>query len=72
VIRENGQRRKITKFEVALKQLANKAAAGDPRAIRDVLKLQPLLGQPEHANDEKIIVNIVRFADQGPTASGRE
>jgi hypothetical protein len=62
-IRENGQRRTITKLQAALKQLANKAAAGDARAIRDVLKLQPVLAQQEGATDDKLTVNIVRFSD---------
>jgi hypothetical protein len=33
-INENGQRRRITKQEAAVKQLANKAASGDKRAIQ--------------------------------------
>ena len=65
-IRENGERRTITKLQAALKQLANKAAAGDPRAIRDVLKLQPVLAQQEDANDDKLTVQIVRFSDGHP------
>ena len=36
---ENGQRKRITKLEAILKQLTNKAAAGDQRAIRLVLPL---------------------------------
>jgi hypothetical protein len=39
VINENGQRKKVTKLEAALKQLANKAASGDMRAIRQLLEL---------------------------------
>jgi len=34
VINENGQRHQITKMEAAIKQLANKSAAGDLRAIK--------------------------------------
>src|SRR5947209_338928 len=33
-ISENGRRRMITKFEATLKQLANKAAMGDPKSIQ--------------------------------------
>jgi uncharacterized protein DUF5681 len=40
VIRENGERRSITKLEAALKQLANKAASGHDQAVREVLRLQ--------------------------------
>jgi hypothetical protein len=36
---ENGQRKRITKLEAILKQLTNKAASGDQRAIRLVLPL---------------------------------
>jgi len=71
VIRENGERRTITKLQAALKQLANKAAAGDPRAIRDVLKLQPVLSQQEDANDDKMTVKIVRFSDRDPAPPPR-
>ena len=38
-VRENGQRRTITRLEAMLKQLANKGISGDLRAIREVLKL---------------------------------
>ena len=43
-VRENGRRRKISKREVALTQLLNKAAQGDRRAIRYV-RLQAELAQ---------------------------
>ena len=33
VINENGRRKTITKFEASVKQLVNKAASGDLRAI---------------------------------------
>ncbi len=36
-VSENGRRRKITKREAILKQLVNKAAAGDPRSIQLLL-----------------------------------
>jgi Family of unknown function (DUF5681) len=42
-INENGQRRRITKQEAAIKQLANKAASGDKRAIQDMLRFQTML-----------------------------
>jgi hypothetical protein len=42
-INENGQRRRITKQEAAVKQLANKAASGDKRAIQDMLRFQTML-----------------------------
>ncbi len=39
VVTENGKRKTITKLEAMLKQLANKAAAGDHRAIRLLMPL---------------------------------
>ena len=38
-INENGRRKKVTKLEAALKQLVNKAAAGDLRALRHLTAL---------------------------------
>jgi hypothetical protein len=37
VINENGRRKTVTKLEAALKQLVNKAASGDIRALRELL-----------------------------------
>jgi len=37
VISENGKRRRITKREALIKQLVNKAIAGDPRSIKLML-----------------------------------
>jgi hypothetical protein len=51
VIRENGERRTITKLEAALKQLVNKAASGEARAIRDLIKLQADIAQLETAEE---------------------
>jgi hypothetical protein len=39
VINEHGQRRTVTKLEAALKQLVNKAASGDLRALRQLVEL---------------------------------
>ena len=39
VVTENGKRKTITKFEAMLKQLANKAASGDHRAIKLLMPL---------------------------------
>lgn len=33
-ITENGKRRKLTKLDVAAKQIANRSAAGDPRMVK--------------------------------------
>jgi hypothetical protein len=39
VINERGQRKTVTKLEAALKQLVNKAASGDLRALRQLIEL---------------------------------
>jgi hypothetical protein len=39
VINEHGKRRTVTKLEAALKQLVNKAASGDIRALRELVEL---------------------------------
>ena len=62
VIKENGERRTITKLQAALKQLINKAAAGDARAIREVFKLQAMIAEQDKSTDEKAIV-VFRWAD---------
>ena len=39
VINENGRRKTVTKLEAAVKQLANKAASGELRALRQLVDL---------------------------------
>jgi len=39
IVREGGRRKKITKLEAAVKQLANKAASGDLAALRQMVML---------------------------------
>src|SRR6266481_5901173 len=51
-IKENGERRTITKLQAALKQLANKAASGDAAAIREVLRLQAAIAEIIPAEDQ--------------------
>jgi hypothetical protein len=63
VIKENGERRTIAKLQAAMKQLINKAASGDARAIREVFKLQAVIAVHDKSADEKVVVNIVRWAD---------
>lgn len=47
-IMENGQRRTIPKVQAALKQLTNKAATGDPRAIQAIINMANALGDLKH------------------------
>jgi len=39
IVQEGGRRKKITKLEAAVKQLANKAASGDLAALRQMVML---------------------------------
>jgi Family of unknown function (DUF5681) len=39
IVTENGRRRSITKLEAAIKQLVNRAAAGEARATRQAIEL---------------------------------
>jgi hypothetical protein len=55
VINESGQRKTVTKLEAALKQLVNKAASGDPRAISQLLDL---------ARDAEVKQNLPAAPDQ--------
>lgn len=45
----NGKVKKMSKFEAALHQLANKAAAGDLKAIEKLIALQERYGPEEHS-----------------------
>jgi len=54
VINEGGRRREITKLEAAVKQLANKAASGDARAI------QLLLGLTQAVEERAVTASGVR------------
>lgn len=70
VINENGQRKTVTKLEAALKQLVNKAASGDLRALAQLVALaqdaeakQSTLGKQEPATsdlDLEVIDGIVK------------
>jgi hypothetical protein len=53
VITENGQRRTITKLEAVFKQLVNKAALGDPRAIHELLQAHALIVEPRGSADRE-------------------
>ena len=43
-ITNNGRTKSVTKLEAALKQLANKAAMGDPRAMTTLVRIAKELG----------------------------
>jgi hypothetical protein len=51
VITEHGRKKTITKFEAALKQLVNKAASGEARAIAQLLALVQVVERQVDAHD---------------------
>jgi hypothetical protein len=75
VINENGRRKTVTKLEAALKQLVNKAASGDIRALRQLLESardaeakqnasgsqDPAIGEP----DQEVIDGILKRFEKG-------
>ena len=71
-VNENGRRKKITKLEAAVKQLVNRAAAGDARSLQLLLGLkqaseaqpqQPDPSQPSRADAEVIQHLLLRMRD---------
>ena len=60
-INENGQRTSVTKLQAAVKQLVNKAASGEPRALQQLLGLNRLL---DESAGETALEPIAREFDQ--------
>jgi uncharacterized protein DUF5681 len=73
VINENGRRKTISKFEAAFKQLVNKAASGDLRALHQLAALvrsaeersgettAPTAAAPAMAReDQKVLENVLK------------
>lgn len=60
-VTENGQRKKITKLEAVTKQIANKAAAGEPRATQLLIQMLQLL---EARNDTPSQTEALDEADR--------
>lgn len=44
VINEGGRRKTVTKLEAGAKQLANRIASGEPRAMQQLLTVAPMVG----------------------------
>jgi hypothetical protein len=60
VINENGQRKAVTKLEAALKQLTNKAASGDLRAIVQLVELATEAEEKENmAVPQKVVTGEI-------------
>ena len=65
VVTENGRRKRITKLEAMLKQLANKAASGDHRAIKMLMPLAENCIAPSNAaNDSAAPVLLPSAAER--------
>lgn len=74
VINENGKRKRVTKLEAAVKQLANKAASGEFRAITQVIgntlsveqraaaEMTPT--EPINEFDQKVLDNLLKRYSQ--------
>jgi hypothetical protein len=70
IINENGQRKVITKLEAAVKQLVNKAASGDLRALRHLADLvvsaeertaqAPVADTAISEDDQKVVQGILK------------
>ena len=77
VVVEHGKRRAITKLEAAFKQLVNKAAQGDARALQQLLSLGSLIGvEPPRAmtaldHDETAVLQqlLQRLTPDTPSTS---
>jgi hypothetical protein len=67
VITENGQRKTVTKLQAAVKQLVNKAAAGDLRAMQQlaVLALSRVEDSAEASGAEVSMTEADQKALQG-------
>jgi hypothetical protein len=68
-ISENGQRRTITKIEAAIKQLINKAATGDAKAIQAMINISKEIGDlklPDPMQKRKIMKIELKIFDKDP------
>jgi hypothetical protein len=83
VINENGRRKTVTKLQAALKQLVNKGASGDLRALRQLVELAhdaeakqniPELNNPVIGGvDQEVIEGILkRFQPEPEQAAEQE
>ena len=78
-VNEGGRRRKITKLQAAVTQLANKAAGGDARAIRYAVELTSqaeaderasatgrLSAEARRAKDQEILAAVAALSFSAP------
>jgi hypothetical protein len=65
-----GGTRSMSKFEAALMQQANKAANGDPRAFREVLRLREKVQEQEpYLNAPEFVVNFIDPVTKQPVTA---
>ncbi len=77
VVTENGQRKTISKRQAIAKQLVNKAAAGDPRALPILLsearlaegRIASAAGEELGPEDAAVLARITRRLREAPSAS---
>ena len=62
VINENGRRREITKLEAAVKQLVNKAASGDLRALTQLIGIT--LSAEQRAAEKRVPNEVLNELDE--------
>lgn len=77
VVSENGKRRRITKREAVLKQLVNKAASGNPKAIQLLLGEMRLVEGREQGSAESVLFDeadreVIRQLYQRLRGDGQE
>jgi len=77
VVTENGKRRRITKREAVLKQLVNKAASGNPRAIQLLLGDMRLVEGREQDSTQGVLFDeadreVIRQLYQRFRAAGQQ
>ena len=63
-VTENGKRKRITKLEAMLKQLANKAASGDHRAIKMLMPFAETFVAPSTAASDSAVPVLLPSATQ--------
>jgi hypothetical protein len=68
-----GGTRSMSKFEAALMQQANKAANGDPKAFREILRLREKVQEQEpYLNAPEFVVNFIDPVTKRPVKTEDE
>jgi len=69
IVKGPGGTHSMSKFEAALMQVANKAASGDIRAFREVLRLREKVQEQEaYLNYPEFVVNFIDPPNRKPSA----